>query len=142
MSRNYGKLIRLRESMIATSSEGMPNVLRSREWRRIGRGWMTAGKDKRSSLRLIRLSLKNGRKRERLSLLILDTELKEGTPTTPVSMSKSVMWLSLSLVSMIRIWQRDKLVMIGIRASKWTMNPEMRRGSDRNTLMKLKRIEN
>ena len=51
---------------------------------------------------------------------------RQGSNTTSVSMSISVMWLSLSLVSMIRIWQQDKLVMIGIRVSMWTMNPKIR----------------
>ena len=126
MPRKYGKIRSPRESMIATSGEGMPNVLRSREWRRIGRGRMTVGKDKRNSLRLIRPSLKNGRRRsnsERLRSLMLN---RQRTNTTKPTMSISVMWLSLSLVSMTRTWQQDKLVMIGIRASKWTMNPEMK----------------
>ena len=115
--RKYGKIRRQSETIKTTSSEGMPNELRSNEWRRIGRGWMTAGKDKRSSLRLIRRSWKNGRRRnnsERLRSLMLN---RQRTNTTKPTMSISVMWLNLSLVSMIRTWQQGRLVKIGIRAS-------------------------
>ena len=95
----------------------MPNVLRSNELKKIGRGWMISGKDKRSSLRLIRPNLMNGRRgsnSERLRSLMLN---RQRTNTTKPTMSISVMWLSLNLVSMIRTWRQGRLVKIGIRAS-------------------------
>ena len=70
--------------------------------------------------------MKNGRRRNNSGSSSGLSPGIVGTNTTPGSMSISVMWLSLSLVSMIRIWQQDKLVMIGIRASMWTMNPKIR----------------
>ena len=68
-------------------------------------------------MRLISRSSKNGRRRNNSESSSGLSPGIVGTNTTKPSMSISVMWLSLSLVSMTRTWQQDRLVKIGIRAS-------------------------
>ena len=113
----YGKIRRRNVSMTCISGGEMPNVRIRIERRSKGKKRINAEKDKRSSLRLISRSSKNGRRRsnsERLRSLMLN---RQRMNTTKPTMSISVMWLSLSLVSMIRTWQQGRLVKIGIRAS-------------------------